>query len=64
MEQKLRIRFKNGNIEMFKNRMHITTTFAKRGKTLEAKRKIVEMANSPLFYIFGYNLTRKDKCEE
>jgi hypothetical protein len=64
MEQTLRLRFMNGNIEMFKNRMHITTTFAKRGKTLEAKRKIVEMANSPLFYIFGYDLTRKDKCEE
>jgi hypothetical protein len=47
------------NREMFKNRSHITQLMLIRGKTLEAKRKIVMTANTPLFYIFGYKLESK-----
>ena len=47
------------NREMFKNRNHITQLMAVRGKTLEAKRKIIMTANTPLFYIFGYTLVSK-----
>jgi hypothetical protein len=47
------------NREMFKNRNNITQLMAVRGKTLEAKRKIIMTANTPLFYIFGYKLESK-----
>ena len=47
------------NREMFKNRNHITQLMLIRGKTLEAKRKIIMTANTPLFYIFGYKLESK-----
>jgi len=40
--------------ELFKNRSCITTLLHRRGKTLEAKYKIIMMANTPLFYAFGY----------
>ena len=42
------------NREIFKNRSHITNTLKIRGTTLKAKRKIIMIANTPLFYIFGY----------
>jgi hypothetical protein len=42
------------NREMFKNRTQITLLLERRGKTLEAKRKLIMIANSPLFYAFGY----------
>ena len=47
------------NREIFKNRSHITNTLKIRGTTLKAKRKIVMIANTPLFYIFGYTLVSK-----
>ena len=47
------------NREIFKNRTHITNTLKIRGSTLKAKRKIVMIANTPLFYIFGYDLVDK-----
>ena len=47
------------NREMFKNRSHITQLMEIRGKTLYAKRKIIIIANTPLFYIFGYTLESK-----
>lgn len=46
------------NREMFKNRNHITYLL-KSCPNLEAKRKIVVKANTPLFYIFGYKLEDK-----
>ena len=42
------------NREMFKNRAQITLLLERRGKTLEAKRKLIMIANSPLFYAFVY----------
>ena len=48
------------NREMFKNRTQITLLFERRGKTLEAKRKLVMIANSPLFYAFGYEYNAKE----
>jgi len=48
------------NREMFKNRTQITLLFERRGKTLEAKRKLVMIANSPLFYAFGYKYNAKE----
>ncbi len=47
------------NREMFKNKTHITHLMSIRGKTIEAKRKIIVTANTPLFYIFGYKLEDK-----
>ena len=47
------------NREIFKNRSHITNTLKIRGTTLKAKRKIIMIANTPLFYIFGYTLVSK-----
>ena len=40
--------------QMFRNRACIALLLNRRGKTLEAKRKIVMMGNTPLFYAFGY----------
>jgi hypothetical protein len=47
------------NREIFKNRSHITNSLKIRGTTLKAKRKIIMIANTPLFYIFGYKLESK-----
>lgn len=47
------------NREMFKNRNNIDHLMTVRGTTLKAKRKIVMVANTPLFYIFGYKLESK-----
>lgn len=47
------------NREMFKNRNNIDHLMTIRGTTLKAKRKIVMVANTPLFYIFGYKLESK-----
>ena len=47
------------NREMFKNRNNIDHLMTVRGTTLKAKRKIVMVANTPLFYIFGYKLKSK-----
>lgn len=47
------------NREMFKNRNHITHLMKVRGTTIKAKRKIIMTANTPLFYIFGYELSDK-----
>lgn len=47
------------NREMFKNRNNIDHLMEVRGTTLKAKRKIVMVANTPLFYIFGYKLESK-----
>jgi hypothetical protein len=47
------------NREMFKNRNNIDHLLEVRGTTLKAKRKIIITANTPLFYIFGYDLTDK-----
>lgn len=44
------------NREMFKNRNNIDHLMNVRGPNLKAKRKIVMIANTPLFYIFGYNI--------
>ena len=46
------------NREMFKNRNHITHLLND-CPTVEAKRKIIVKANTPLFYIFGYTLVSK-----
>ena len=46
------------NREMFKNRNHITHLLND-CPTVEAKRKIIVKANTPLFYIFGYTLISK-----
>jgi len=47
------------NREMFKNHSEISQLMKIRGTTLKAKRKIVMTANTPLFYIFGYELSDK-----
>ena len=47
------------NREMFKNRNNIDHLMNVRGPNLKAKRKIVMIANTPLFYIFGYKLQNK-----
>ena len=46
------------NREMFKNRNHITHLLND-CPNVEAKRKIIVRANTPLFYIFGYKLIDK-----
>jgi len=51
------------NREMFKNRAQITLLLERRGKTLEAKRKLIMIANSPLFYAFGYEYEPKKETE-
>ena len=51
------------NREMFKNRNNIDHLMTVRGTTLKAKRKIVMVANTPLFYIFGYKLESKPWVE-
>ena len=48
------------NREMFKNRSQITLLLERRGKTLEAKRKLIMIANSPLFYAFGYEYNAQE----
>jgi hypothetical protein len=47
------------NREMFRNRNNIDHLMKVRGTTIKAKRKIIMTANTPLFYIFGYDI--KDK---
>lgn len=47
------------NREMFKNRNNIDHLMKIRGTTVKAKRKIIMIANTPLFYIFGYALQDK-----
>ena len=42
--------------DLFTHKNHITWLLAKRAKTIEAKRRIVELANGKLFYIFGHTL--------
>lgn len=42
--------------DMFTHRNHITWLMDRRAKRVESKRKIVELANGRLFYIFGYKL--------
>lgn len=46
------------NRELFKNRNHITHLLLD-CHTVEAKRKLVAKANTPLFYIFGFTLISK-----
>jgi len=46
------------NREMFKNRNHITHLLLE-CPTVQAKRKIIVRANTPLFYIFGFTLISK-----
>ena len=36
------------------NRCCITQILKRRGKTIELKRKMIMIANTPLFYAFGY----------
>ena len=43
------------NREMFKNRNHITHLLND-CPNVKSKRKIIIRANTPLFYIFGYEL--------
>jgi len=51
------------NRQIFRNRACITVLLKRRGKTLEAKRKIIMMANTPLFYAFGYEYEPKKETE-
>ena len=46
--------------EMFTHKNSITYSMERRAAKVESKRRIVELANGPLFYIFGYNLTNKE----
>jgi hypothetical protein len=46
--------------QLFKNRACLALLLKRRGSSLEAKRKIVMMANSPLFYAFGYEYNAKE----
>ena len=46
--------------QLFKNRCCLTRLLDRRGSSIEAKRKIVMMANSPLFYAFGYEYNAKE----
>lgn len=56
---KTRIRQKSATREMFKNRNHITFLLLTRAKTIYSKRRLITLANGPLFYIFGYELQSK-----
>ena len=46
--------------EMFTHKNSITYSMERRAAKVESKRRIVELANGPLFYVFGYNLTNKE----
>jgi hypothetical protein len=49
--------------DLFTHKNHITWLMARRARSPEAKRKIIEMANGKLFYIFGYTLPNTgEKC--
>ncbi len=52
MENK-KYRPKSAFKEMFKHRNHITHMIGKL-KTVESKRRVIELSSGPLFYIFGY----------
>jgi hypothetical protein len=49
--------------DLFTHKNHITWLMARRARSPEAKRRIIEMANGKLFYIFGYTLPNTgEKC--
>lgn len=43
----------------YRHRNHITFLLLKRAKTISSKRRLIALANGPLFYIFGYTLEHK-----
>jgi len=51
---------KRKKTEMFTHKNSITYSLERRANKVESKRRIVELANGPLFYVFGYNLTSKE----
>lgn len=42
--------------DLFTHKNHITWLMARRARNPETKRKIIELANGKLFYIFGHKL--------
>ena len=51
------------NKQLFKNRACLSLLLKRRGSSLETKRKIVMMANSPLFYAFRIRIQRKRRIK-
>lgn len=47
--------------EMFTHKNSITYSLERRANKIESKRRIIALANGPLFYVFGYTTTNKDE---